>query len=137
MVTTDPSQPCATRPPGKAWRGFDIILLALLIGGGLWIWLGRPTAAGSRAVVRFHGKTLAWWPLQGPTTRDTVLGKDGPLVIEHGQGHVRIVAAPCLNKLCVKQGPVRHVHDRLVCLPSEVVVTVEGDGVKEELDALQ
>lgn len=127
----------ATKPPGHAWRLLDLCLIAALVGGGLWLWLGRPAVAGSRAVVRCEGRQLAWWPLSTPPARDTVQGKLGPIVIEHGDGTARILAAPCPNRLCIRQGAVRHVHDRLSCLPSAVTVTIEGNGNGQELDALQ
>ncbi|MEN9354350.1 MAG: hypothetical protein RL318_1675 [Fibrobacterota bacterium] len=125
------------KPPGTPFRWLDLPLLVSLIAGGSWLWLGQPVQDGSRAVVRYQGKELAWWPLAGKLARDTVQGRLGPLVIEHGQDQVRLVSSPCANQICVHQGRVRHVSDKLVCVPSGVVIVVEGKHAQGELDAIQ
>jgi hypothetical protein len=58
--------------------------------------------------------------------RHTVRGALGMVVLEHGDGAVRILSAPCPGKLCVKQGAAHRSGEKLVCVPSRVVVSLEG-----------
>ncbi|PMQ02358.1 MAG: hypothetical protein CBR30_01515 [Dictyoglomus sp. NZ13-RE01] len=39
---------------------------------------------------------------------------------------VRMIASPCPDKLCVKQGWIKKVGESIVCLPNRVVLRLEG-----------
>ena len=113
------------------------VLLTLGVVSAL-VWLKGPGAQGARATAFLGGKPIAWWPLTGSVQRDTVSGSLGPLVVEHGAGSIRIVQSPCPNHICLKQGKASHLHDQLVCVPSRVVIAIEGDAGNQEdqLDAV-
>lgn len=88
-------------------------------------------------MVWVDGRRAAWFALEGSRTRDSVQGALGPVEIEHGEGTIRILSAPCPGKLCVKQGHAQRVGGKLVCVPSRVVVSIEGDvSEREALDAV-
>lgn len=87
-------------------------------------------------MVRCQGREVAWWNLEGDAKVDSVATSLGMVHIEHGDGGVRIVEAPCRNRLCIRQGWVRHANDRLVCLPSSLVISIEGASGTDEFDAL-
>lgn len=122
--------------PGRAATWLDALILALVTGSGLYLWLAAGSVPSTKAVLRERERVLAWWPLEGRKATDTIATAYGPYVVEHGDGAVRIVSAPCVNRLCVHQGRIRHAGDHLVCLPGKLVVTVEGDG-EEGFDAIQ
>jgi len=116
----------------------DILLLAALVVAGSWgTWRLVSAPGGARAVVWVDGKRIAWYELDGARRTDSVQGALGYVEIEHGDGGVRILTAPCPSKLCVKQGHARKVGGKLVCVPSRVVVSIEGDLREgEALDAI-
>ncbi len=112
----------------------DALVLAAVLGAAAWSWFSAPGSDGSKAAVYVDGKRLAWWNLAGPVITDTVEGALGPVVVEHGQGFARIVWAPCPHHLCMRAGSIRRVHAELACVPSRLVVVVEG--VQEEANGL-
>lgn len=106
----------------------DAILVALLVGLGSWAtWDLFHAPAGGRAVVWIDGKRQAWYAMEGAVATDTIQGALGPLLVAHGEGSIRVVAAPCPGRLCMRQGAAHRVGEKLVCVPSRVVVTIEGD----------
>ena len=108
---------------------FDLALLAVLVACGSWLtWRMFQAPRGGRAVVWMDGRRTAWYSLEGKPSVDTIEGSIGPLVVRHGEGEIRILEAPCPGKLCIRQGAARRVGEKLVCVPSHVVVSVEGDG---------
>lgn len=116
----------------------DAVLVAILVATGSWsTWKLFLAPAGGRAVVWIDGKRQAWYLLGGAVATDTVQGTLGPLVVSHGEGAIRVVAAPCPGRLCMRQGAANRIGEKLVCVPSRVVVTIEGDGNDTEaLDAV-
>jgi len=116
----------------------DAPVLLVVATMSILVWMKGPGAQGARATAFVGGKPVAWWPLTGSVRRDTVAGSLGPLVVEHGQGSIRIVQAPCPNHICLKQGKASHLHDQLVCVPSRMVIAIEGDATSKEgqLDAV-
>jgi len=116
----------------------DIPVLLAVAVLSILVWMKGPGAQGARATAFVGGKAVAWWPLTGIVRKDTVTGNLGPVVVEHGEGSIRIVQAPCPNHICLKQGKASHLHDQLVCVPSRVVIAIEGEASSSErqLDAV-
>lgn len=116
----------------------DAVLLAVLVGAGAWsTWTLFQAPKGGRAVVWIEGKRRAWYPLDGAAAIDTIPGALGPVLVRHGDGAIRFLEAPCPGKLCIRQGAAHRVGEKLVCVPSRVVVSIEGDaGPGEVLDAV-
>lgn len=113
--------------PARLFVPLDALLLAALLAGGGWAtWRLFSAPRGARAVVWIDGKRAAWYPLDGRSVPDSVRGALGMVVLEHGDGAVRILSAPCPGKLCVKQGAAHRSGEKLVCVPSRVVVSLEG-----------
>jgi hypothetical protein len=63
-----------------------------------------------------------------------VAGARGPLTLELRDGAVRVLEAPCPDRLCVHQGSVSAVGSALVCVPNGVSVRVGGGS--DALDAV-
>ncbi|MCB9495858.1 MAG: NusG domain II-containing protein [Fibrobacteria bacterium] len=127
------------RPPPHLFRPLDAILLLGLLGAGAQgTWSLFTAPEGARATVWIDGRRASWFPLDGPERIDTVRGSLGPVVVRHGSGETRILSAPCPGKICVHQGSARRTGAKLVCVPSRVVVSIEGsENDPEALDAVQ
>ena len=107
----------------------DLLLLSALAAGGLLLGsalaLGR--SEGAVVVVRVSGDTVA----EFSQNRDAVYrieganGAENTLVIEDGQ--VWLEDASCPDRLCVRQGCIRHAGESILCLPNEVAVQIEGE----------
>lgn len=119
-------------------RPLDLVLVLALVGAGSWSSVRLFSApTGSRAVFWVDGHRVAWVPLEGPLAVDSVRGALGTFAVEHGEGRVRVLRAPCPGRICLKQGNVRRVGEKLVCVPSRVVVVVESaSGRQGDLDAV-
>ena len=131
-----PSATDSVRP--RFARPLDIVVVvALLLAGGKLTMdlLGAPR--GARAMVSVDGRPVAWYPLDGRSAVDSFQGDLGTLRLLHGDGEARLVHAPCPGQLCMRQGAVHRVGEKLVCVPSRVVVSIEGDPDDDEaLDAV-
>jgi len=112
----------------------DILVVFGIGAGAALAWVAGPQAHGSRATAYVEGEAVAWWTLDGAPANDTVVGALGPVAIEHGNGAVRIMASPCPNRVCLRQGRVSRLHDQLVCVPSHLVIVVEDVGNRRDGD---
>ena len=102
-----------------------LVVILLLLGGALALFLWLTRQAGGTVSVRTDGKTVAELPLNKDTR--IVLGAGehtNTLVIEGGKA--RVVEASCPDRICVRQGAVQYAGESIVCLPHQLVVTVEG-----------
>jgi hypothetical protein len=124
-------------PPIPRPKWLDFGLIVVLTGIGIY-WTVRLFSAppGSRVVVWIDGHRSAWYALTGPVQRDTVTGYQGPVVLEYGNGTAHIVSAPCAGHICIRQGQIRHQGERLICVPSRIVVSVENSNQEAEFDAI-
>ena len=116
----------------------DVLVVALLVAGGAWLsWRLFATPRGERALVWIDGRRAAWFPIDGALRRDSVQGALGTVVLEHGNGSIRVVQSPCPGHLCMRQGAARRNGEKLVCVPSHVVVGIEGGtNAETDLDAI-
>ena len=101
-----------------------LILALLLLAGALYFFLvPREAEAGACAVVIVGGEEAARYPL----SKDGVFPLNGgtnTLVI--GDGQAWLSEATCPDKICVHMGKIHMNGQMIVCLPNELIVTVEG-----------
>ena len=113
----------------------DVILIAVLVllGGALAVFLWLTRQDGGYVSVQVDGERLMELSLSEDAR--IVLGSGehtNTLVIENGAA--RVAEADCPDQICVSQGAVRYEGESIVCLPHQLVVTVEG-GASNDVDA--
>lgn len=111
----------------------SILVIALLaIGAGKLFF----EQEGAVAVVSVAGVETARYPLN-QDTEVTVAGKDGKgsnrLSIHDGMADM--LDADCPDKLCVHQKSISKGGETIVCLPHQIVVSVESEET-QTLDAI-
>ncbi len=107
--------------------GGVLILAAVLAGCFL---LFREPAG--RVVISAGGKTYAEYSLS--EDREIEIGKTNILVIKDGTA--KMLSADCPDQLCVRQTAISRSGETIICLPNEVVVTIEGGGDGNETDVI-
>lgn len=100
---------------------FDIIIIIIIAGCGVFLTVRGLVQKGSRVLVNAAGVKYEYSVSQNGTY--TVAGELGPTTFEIKDGRVRITDSPCPNKTCISQG----WHNPLVCLPNKVMITVENE----------
>lgn len=98
------------------------LLLATALAGVAWV---AAVPRGERVTVSDGTRTLFVAPLAGKRTAE-LTGPLGVTRLEIAAEGVRIVASPCVLKLCMGMGPARRSGDLLVCLPNRIVAQIEG-----------
>jgi hypothetical protein len=112
--------------PRRRFGPLDLLLVLLILGGTILAWPLLWAGPGRVAIVRVNGKAEAKLQLVGSQREWLVQGKMGPLKLAYGSEGVRVLAAACPNQICVHQGWVKRAGARLICLPSHVVIAIDG-----------
>lgn len=97
----------------------------------------QPAAvANPTAKVTVAGEVHALLPLDHEGRHELVVNGER-MVIEVGHGRVRIVESTCPDQICVGTGWIEYTKEAIVCVPSQVLITVTGGAPPElEYDAL-
>ena len=111
----------------KKLRLLDLIFAIAITSLGIFLTVKNFSQKGVVVKVNADEKHYEYSAKQ-----DGIYKVGGPLGIttfEIKDGKVRIIDSPCPNKTCVNQG----WHSPLVCLPNNVIITIEEEG---EFDAI-
>ena len=111
----------------KKLRPLDLFFAIAITTLGIFLTVKSFSQKGSVVKVNADEKHYEYSAKQ-----DGIYKVGGPLGIttfEIKDGKVRIIDSPCPNKTCVNQG----WHSPLVCLPNNVIITLEEEG---EFDAI-
>lgn len=121
------------------FRPLDALLFILIAAAAAWGFLNFKVSEGSKAIVYLADKRYAWYDLSGDKRDVEVPTRIGPVHLEIGGGSARVISSPCPNKICVRTGAVRHVHEEIVCIPAHLLLVIEGGadgGSKGGVDAI-
>jgi hypothetical protein len=123
----------------KLFRPLDAVLILVILGTAVGALLADRPRSGSRAEVYVEGHKVAAFQLDVKERTVTIDSRIGPYRLTYGDGAIRISETHCPQKICQLQGTIRHVHERLICLPGrlEVVIIDEGaqSGAEDRIDA--
>ncbi len=108
--------------PGDWWLAGGVLLAAVLLAAGLWLWSGT----GALVEVTVDGEPVMTLPLHTDTTVTIpgAAGGENLLVIEDGEA--RVESATCPDGICVAHRAVSRPGQSILCLPNRVAVTVLG-----------
>lgn len=53
-------------------------------------------------------------------------GKIGPATVEVGGGRIRMLEAPCPDKICIRRGWIEKTGDSIICIPNEIHIFIQG-----------
>lgn len=118
----------------------DLILLSalLILALGLYLMTLR-SQEGSTVTVRVSGKTVLERPLAMSGRYEIPLEDGQKNVIRIENGAVYMEEANCRDQLCVHQGKIRNRAKNIVCLPHNLVVSLETGrtgGEQDDLDVI-
>lgn len=110
----------------KKLRPLDFLLTITILSLGIFLTVKNLTHHGNIIKVNAAGNHYEYSAKKDGIYK--VRGVLGITTFEIKDGRVHIIDSPCPNKTCVNQG----WHSPLVCLPNNVIITVEDEG---EFDA--
>lgn len=110
------------------WRIADFFVIALVLICALAIWL-YPffTKSGEHARIE-QAQTLQKVSL----FEDSEIQLDGATVSVKN-GKIAITQSDCPDKVCIKTGEISKKGETIVCVPNEIVITIEGE---QEVDTI-
>jgi len=116
----------------KILTGADWILIVMIAAAaiGSYLWAGAWAQKGKTVLIEVDGKTMYRLHL-AETRRIQVSGVRGHLLVETGEGRVRVAEAECPNHLCVRAGWQSRAGDVIVCVPNKTVVRIVADGTPD------
>lgn len=87
---------------------------------------------GSSVVVFVNGKEVASYSLE--VDAEIPINEINKIKIDESK--VSMIWANCPNQLCVQQRTISKVGETIVCLPNKVVIEVQGNGEKIQIDGV-
>ncbi len=116
-------------PEQKAVHVFRPMDMSIIIGICVlaffsYFWVkGSP---GQYADVYCQNKKMASFDLNSPLREKEVLGFKGPVFLEVGEGQIRVLRAPCRQKICKHMGSISRTSQKIICLPSRLWISIRG-----------
>lgn len=111
------------------WLDRGIVLTLLLATGVAFALVGH-APRGARVVVEQQGRVIFSAPLDVDRTT-TLNGPLGATILEIHAGHACITSSPCPQKVCIGMGQISRQGELLACVPNDLLVRIEGEGIKE------
>ena len=115
----------------------DLLLLAVALCAALLFVLYLFFAGREGSTVRVVCGGSLWGEYSLREDREIALElENGTNLLIIRDGQVWMEEADCPDRLCVRQGAVSRVGESIICLPHELVVTVEGEETAGGLDGV-
>lgn len=104
----------------------------LLIATALLLFFQLGKESGNTAHILVNNQEVTTLSLDENTTYSPPGLPNVTLQVEDHQ--IRFEESDCKDQLCVHQGNISSTHEKIVCLPNQVVITISGE--KSELDGV-
>jgi len=114
-------------------KGDKILVLSCIVLT-VAVWVGFRILARNQdnlvAVVVVSGEEVLRLPVGGTSmSQATIHAPRGDITIEYGQGKVRVLPldhSVCPNEICWRTGWIKAPGQSIVCVPNQLVITLEG-----------
>ena len=114
----------------------DRVLFFILLGIGLLSILSlRLLFAPGRIASVFISNRLIKKISLGVAETHHLLGVVGAIELRVAQNGVRVIHSECSEKICMKQGAISNKGQIIVCVPNQMIITIDGEA-GHSLDAV-
>lgn len=124
----------------KLFRLLDIMIVLLIVAIGVAFIFLFEGSRGARAEVYVSGRKAAVFSLEGPEQMKEIQTRIGTVRIQVGKGSIHVVESPCKQKICILQGEIQHTHEKIICVPARMVITIvnpdESNDSQPKIDAV-
>ncbi|WP_249029894.1 NusG domain II-containing protein [Tannockella kyphosi] len=103
-----------------------IVLLASIVS----LYLVVFTSPGTSVIISVQGEFFGEYDIT--ENQEIVIDDCNVICIEDGK--VSMVSADCPDHLCIQQGEIELVGESIICLPNQVIVSIEGNDT--QIDAV-
>jgi hypothetical protein len=117
----------ASRRARVTWA--DRLVVYAIVGAALVLMLVPIRLGADGTSVRVRG--VGGFDVVVPLDADRRIDVPGPLgttVVQVTEGRAHVVESPCPGRLCIAMGHIDAPGRSVVCVPNEVIVTIEGRG---------
>lgn len=132
----EPSQPQEKQPEKRIGKNFlPVVVLSLVVVGALVAVISNPLRSGNTvATIAVQGETIEIVDLEQVSTPyhveiGSLEGQYNLILIE--KGRISVSTANCPDQVCVLQGPSGAEGRPILCLPHQVIITIEGEDVPD------
>ncbi len=114
----------------------DVVLIVILLSSSvLFVYmLNKNTASGDIVLIKQSGKVLHEVNLIEDAVYEINAEDVGFNDIEIKNGEVKMLDSDCRDKICVKQGNIKHINETIICLPHKLSIQIIGSS--PEWDAI-
>lgn len=123
----------------KLLRPLDLVIVFIIVVASAISFFIVDQRKGATAEVYVGSRHVATLSLTGKSQIKPVSTRIGNVQIEYGDGGIRVLNSPCRHKICMLKGVIKDVHERIICLPAQLYITIvdsdNPDNSFEEIDA--
>jgi len=119
-------------------KGDRLIFVVLLIVGAIMLYnhYFQEKTPGNIAVVTIDGEIVERFDLSKNLPDYLVETENGYNLLSFADGMVRVIEADCPDQICIHFGWIKNVGQTIVCLPHKMVVRIENEAIKDDLDGV-
>ncbi len=111
------------------------MILGLLVSTSFsYAWVKKMQPDGNYVIISVSNKEIATYPLTREYESIKITGAAGDVRLQIKDGRIRMIEAPCPNKICLGMGWINKSGELIACVPNQVVIRVAGVPAGEELD---
>lgn len=113
-----------------------LLMLFIILFSALLLFIRQNTSSNNNILTIKLGKQIVETiPLSGKNSELSLKTKHGIVKIKIEGNKAFILASPCKDKLCIKQGSISNPGETIACLPEKVLLIIKNNQSKSTLNS--
>lgn len=104
------------------------IMIFIIALSAVWVSAGNDVKGNLKCIIKVNGEIFKEIKLKENYNNFIEINSPfGYNKISIEGNNVKMVESDCEDSLCLKEKPISHPHESLICLPGRLVVYIEGE----------
>lgn len=113
-----------------------IAILVISVGAviGYRMFTKAPDKNAADVVITVYGEEIGRYPLN-ENQKVEIHADYGTSILEIKDGEAKMIHAGCPDQICVDHNAISQDYDKIICIPNQIIVKIEG-GEESNLDSV-